>query len=88
MSAAAPEAQIARELAQYEADLEWIMQNYDPLRAEYPNHFVAVLDGRVVSCASDIKELATKLREQYPMDFHRIVFEFIYKEHPNFVLGI
>lgn len=83
-----PQTQIERELAQYELDLFWILDNYEALQEDYGNQFVAVLNGRVIGHAATIEQLTNELSSKYPDDFHCVVFEFIYEEHPNFVLGI
>jgi len=82
-----PEAQINKELAQYENDLSWVLENYDSLIKRYGNKFVAVLNQTVLGQAATIEELCKELRTKHNEDFHRIVIEFIYTEHPNFVLG-
>ncbi len=81
------EAQIERELAQYEKDLSWVLENYDFLVKKYGNEFVGVLDERIIGHSPQIEELTKNLRATYASNYSRILIEFIYKEHPNFVLG-
>ncbi len=81
------DAQINSELAQYENDLSWVLDNYSSLIEKYGNEFVAVLKQKVLSHAPTIEKLDEELRAKHKEDSHRVVIEFIYPEHPNFVLG-
>jgi hypothetical protein len=81
------ESQINRELAQYETDLSWVLENYASLIKKYGNEFIAVLNQTVLSHASTIQELKDELSSKFKADAHRVVIEFIYPEHPNFVLA-
>ena len=85
MTLATPE--IERELSQYERDLHWILENYDRLIQEHGDEYVAVLEGKVIDHDREIEPLVERLRSQYKEEFRRIVIEFIYKEHPQLVLG-
>ena len=81
------DTQISSELAQYEKDLSWVLDNYASLIEKYGNEFVAVVEQKVISHAPTIDKLSEELRSRYKADSHRVVIEFIYPEHPNFVLG-
>lgn len=87
MSPTTPEAQIERELAVYEQDLAWILENYGSLVKQHGDEFLAVLEGKVIGHAARIEDLCNELKSKQGEDFHRVAIEFIYKEHPNFVLG-
>lgn len=80
------EAQINKELEQYENDLSWILENYASLIQKYGNEFVAVLKQTVLTHAATIQQLQEELSTKFKEDAHRVVIEFIYTEHPNFVL--
>ena len=77
---------LSQEMLQYETDLAWVIENYDNLAKNYPDKFVAVLDGKVIGNSHRIENLEENLRQRYSKDYPRILVEFIYKEHPNFVL--
>lgn len=81
------DTQINSELAQYENDLSWVLENYASLIEKYGNEFVAVLKQKVLSHAPTIDKLSEELRTKHKEDSHRVVIEFVYPEHPNFVLG-
>ncbi len=80
------DAQINKELEQYENDLSWVLENYASLIQKYGNEFVAVLNEGVLTHAKTIQQLKKKLDSEFKQDGHRAVIEFIYPEHPNFVL--
>lgn len=80
------ENQVAQEMAEYERDLTWVIDNYDELVKDYADEYVAVLNRRVVEYASCIEDLVEKLRCRDTEEMSRILVEFIYREHPNFVL--
>jgi hypothetical protein len=87
MSPALAETQLQHELEKYENDLSWVLGTYDTLIESYGNEFVAVLNRQVLSHAATIEELVENLQARHADDYRRIVIEFIYKEHPNLVLG-
>jgi hypothetical protein len=77
---------LSQEMLQYENDLAWVIENYDGLIKEYAEKFIAVLDRKVIEHSSKIEELVKALSSKYQEDLPRILVEFIYKEHPNFVM--
>jgi hypothetical protein len=81
------DTQLSRELEQYEHDLSWILDNYASLIEKHGNEFVAVLNKNVIAHAKTIQQLQEHLHEKFDADAHRAVIEFIYPEHPNFVLS-
>ena len=82
------EARISWEMAQYEKECKWVIKNYDRLREDYPNQYIAVLDSKIVDSSPQEKigDLGDRLRNNFPQDYSRIFVEFIYKDHPNFIL--
>ena len=77
---------LSQEMLQYENDLAWVIANYDDLIKKYAEKFIAVLDSKVIEHASKIEELVKLLSSKYQEDLPRILVEFIYKKHPNFVM--
>ena len=47
----------------HERDFSFAMAHLEEWRAEYPNHWIAVFDGRLVATESDPDRLLLKLRE-------------------------
>ena len=80
------DAQLNKELEQYEEDMSWILDNYTSLIEKHGNEFVAVLNQTVLAHAETIQQLKDHLHEKFHADANRPVIEFIYPEHPNLVL--
>jgi len=80
------DAQVNKELEQYEHDLSWVLENYTDLIEKHGNEFVAVLNRKVLTHATTIQQLKHELDTKFPKDAHRALIEFIYPEHPNLVL--
>ena len=80
------ENRLLEEMVQYERDLAWVIDNYDELIREYADAYVAVLNGKVVEHASRVEDLVETLRRKHARQLPKILVEFIYSEHPNFVL--
>lgn len=78
--------QLVEEMTQYEDDLDWVIENYDELIKDYAETHIAVLNGRVIGYAPRIEDLQEMLQHDYADDMNHILVDFIYKEHPNFVL--
>lgn len=86
MATQVSDAQINKELEQYENDLSWVLENYASLIKQYGNEFVAVLNRKVLVHATTIQQLKEELSAKFKRDAHLAVIEFIYTEHPNLVL--
>jgi len=80
------EAVASQNLLQYSKQLDWVHSNYDDLIKRFGDEHIAVLDHNVVAHSSDIHALMQQLRAEYLNDVPRILVEFIYREHPNFIL--
>jgi hypothetical protein len=80
-------AQVNKELEQYENDLSWVLENYSTLIEKYANKFVAVFNKRVIAHAETIQELMEELNAKFKAASNKAVIEFVYPEHPNFVLN-
>jgi hypothetical protein len=80
--------QMNSELEQYQNDLSWVLDNYTALIEKYGNQFVAVFNKKVLSHAETIQQLTKELDTKFRASAHLAVIEFIYPEHPNFVLEI
>lgn len=81
------DAQVNKELEQYENDLSWVLENYSTLINKYANKFVAVFNQKVIAHAETIQELMEELNAKFKAAANKAVIEFVYPEHPNFVLN-
>lgn len=52
-------------------DYRWIMSNRGKLASDYPNRFVAVLDGKVVASGPKHMDAVSALNEKEPADSYR-----------------
>jgi len=75
-----------QELEQFEADMQWICDHYEELKARYPDEFVAVLHGRLIAHNSQIEVLLEGLRSRYEEQMGHIAIKFIYSQPPNIIL--
>lgn len=67
------------------ADVEFLTQSRDELRAKYPNHWVAVYDRKVVAVESDLTQL-TKTLEDQQMREAQVIIDFLPKD--NFIIVV
>ncbi|MBI2668055.1 hypothetical protein HYX17_04795 [Candidatus Woesearchaeota archaeon] len=49
-------------LKKSEEDLEWFNENYEELKEDYDNEFVAIKEGEVISHDKDFERLLNKLK--------------------------
>ena len=56
---------IVKTIEEFEQNYAWVDQHYPQLRANYPDQYVAVLDGKVVDSGPDAKTLSQRLRQAY-----------------------
>jgi hypothetical protein len=80
------DTQIEQELEQYENDLSWVLDNYPSLIEKYGNEFIAVLNKQVLTHAETIQQLVEELNTKFKTASNKAVIEFVYPEHPHFVL--
>ena len=59
------------------ADLDWFIANFQQLVAEYPDHWLAICDQKVLAAARETKELRERIKE-LGIDRPLIV-----RSHPN-----
>ena len=46
-------------------DMDWIVRNYNKLRIEYPDKWIAVKDKKVVDSDNDLEPLLQRLKERH-----------------------
>jgi len=80
------DAALDQELERFEKDMQWIYDHYQDLKRQYPDQFVAVLEGKVAAHNSDIDQLVQELKQRYGDRAGEIAIRFIYREPPNMVL--
>ncbi len=56
---------ITRAIEQFENNFIWADEHYSELKSQYPNQYVAVLEGKVIDSDVDVKKLTKRLRQEY-----------------------
>lgn len=46
-------------------DMDWIVRNYNKLRTEYPDKWIAVKDKKIVDSDTDLEPLLQRLKEKH-----------------------
>lgn len=75
-----------KEFEQYNDDFTWFLSNYNLLLEKFSDKFVAILHNNVIESDTDILKLRNKLLDKYNDNYSHIYIDFLYSEHPNFVL--
>ena len=57
------DADLTEKLREFDADHGWVAENLERLRAEYPDQWVAVKNGRVIAFDPDLMALRAKLTD-------------------------
>jgi hypothetical protein len=73
-------------LSEFQRNNRWIIDNYDKLKKQYNNQWVAVLDGAVVDHDAELKKLVKRLKTQHPKVYSQIAVECITSEESELVL--
>ena len=78
---------IASMLKEAEESMKWIIENYDRLRTQYGDKWVAVRKGGVLASDPDYEKLVKTLEQtQSETELSRIAVDFISINPPNFLL--
>jgi len=73
-------------LSDFEANNRWISENYDQLKKQYDNQWVAVLNNVVVDHDPDLKKLVKRLKTQYSKVYNQIAVEYVTSEELDLIL--
>lgn len=68
---------IYERLTQFEEDEKWISENYENLKQEFPDEYIAVFQKKVIDHDKDISRLSARLKANYPEKSKHIAVEFI-----------
>lgn len=75
--------QTREDMKQNQQDFNWIAENYDNLKKDYGEKFVAVFKNDIIADDSDYKSLLKKLKDEYPEIFLTCIIKFISnKDYP------
>jgi hypothetical protein len=73
-------------LTKFEQNDTWLNDNYDKLKADYNNQWVAILNKSVIGHDGDLKVLVKRLKKQYPNTYNQIAVEYITSEELDLIL--
>ena len=73
-------------LSDFQRNNRWISENYDNLKTQYNNQWVAVLNNAVADHDPDLKKLVKKLKAQYSKVYNQIAVEYVTSEELDFIL--
>lgn len=73
-------------LTKLEQNDQWLNDNYDKLKADYNNQWVAILNNSVIAHEADLKQLVKKLKKQHANDYNQIAVEYVTSEELDLIL--
>ena len=73
-------------LSNLEGSANWITDNYEELKKQHNNEWVAVLNKKVIDHDSNFGKLVSRLRKQFSKKYNEIALEFITSEELNLIL--
>lgn len=73
-------------LSNLEENAKWISDNYEELKKNYNNQWIAVMDKCVIGHDPDFNRLVRQLRQRFPKKYNKIAFEFVTDEELNLIL--
>ena len=73
-------------LSRYEENAKWLSSNYEKLKTEFNNQWVAVLDKTIIDHDSDLSKLVKRLRSKYAKAYSEIAVEYVTTEELDLIL--
>jgi hypothetical protein len=64
----------------FQRNNRWIIENYNNLKKQYNNQWIAASNNAVLDFDSDLKKLVKRLKAQYPEVYGQIAVEYITSE--------
>lgn len=74
-------------LEEFQKDTDWLDKNYDELKKNYPEEYVAVYKEKVVDHDSDLDKLLARLEKKYPENGGKIAIDYVTTEEIELVLS-
>ena len=65
---------------------KWLRENYEPLKKDFNNEWVAVLNKTVVDHDSDLTKLVKRLKTRYSKAYNKIAVEYVTTEELDLIL--
>ena len=73
-------------LSDFQRNNRWISENYDKLKKQYNNQWVAILNNAVVDHDPDLKKLVKRLKGEHPKVYSQIAIEHVTSEESDLIL--
>ena len=73
-------------LSDFQRNNRWISENYDHLKKQYNNQWVAVLNNAVVDHDPDLKKLVKRLKAKHSKVYSQIAVEHVTSEELDPIL--
>ena len=77
---------VLEKLKNFERDTKWIIKNYDELKMEYPDEWIASFGQRILDHSKGLDELMDRLREKYPENWKDIAIKFVSPQEVEMIL--
>ncbi len=74
-------------LSDFQRNNRWISENYNNLKKQYNNQWIAVLNNTVVDHDPDLKKLVKRLKTQHSEVYSQIAVEYVSSEESDLILG-
>jgi hypothetical protein len=69
--------ELSRKHKAYGSDAIWIIQNYETLKFEYPDEWIAAYQEQVIDHDADLKELMRRLQGRFKEDAGLVAVEYV-----------
>ena len=73
-------------LSNFEANAKWLRENYETLKKDFNNEWVAVLNQAVIAHDSDLTKLVKRLKTRYSKDYNKVAVDYATAEELDLIL--
>ncbi len=73
-------------LSRAEENAVWLSKNYEKMKKEYNNQWVAVLETKVVDHDSNFDRILKRVKQKFGTQFDEISLDYVTTEEMNFIL--
>ena len=73
-------------LSNFEANAKWLRENYELLKKDFNNEWVAVLNKAVIDHDSDLTKLVKRLKTRYSKAYNKVAVEYVTTEELDLIL--
>ena len=73
-------------LSSYEESAKWLSGNYEKLKRQFNNEWVAVLDTTMIDHDTSLADLVKRLRKKYSKTYSQIAVEYVTTKEIDLIL--